>query len=430
MPILAGPALAGPPSLMLSTDFSSLPPGTVVQGSAGLSGGYSQLTPATGSQQGAWYWDPGQVLTTFHLKCDIYMGNGSSPPADGMAFCYGPLNWSSSFGEYGYGNGLRVCMPTYNTNRLIVYYGATTVADIALSSAILVNSRWTQFAIDIDANGTCYVSHDRNLYVYHTISGWNPQAGWTVGVGGRTGGAWELNAIDNLTISKSEPFAVSMTRASANPVVVGASSIDYTTLFNETVFNLGTADFNLTTTGSASAAVASVIGPNFAVNESFASGPGAGTLVGSALITSGELHLTEAVNGQTGRWYLAPRRMAGFYSQFDLYIGGGNGADGFLFAYGPDATSSGIDGPATGLAVSFDTYDNGGEGTPNIVIKHANVERHITSRALRTGSWVPVRINVTTEGLCTVWWNGARCGADVPLPGWNPQTNWFVALSG
>ncbi len=50
-----------------------------------------------------------------------------------------------------------------------------------------------------------------------------------------------------------------------------------------------------------------------------------------------------------------------FRTEFDLYIGGGTGADGLSLSYGPDvAAGGGCNGTGSGIRLVFDTYNNAG----------------------------------------------------------------------
>jgi LPXTG-site transpeptidase (sortase) family protein len=89
-------------------------------------------------------------------------------------------------------------------------------------------------------------------------------------VGPYTGG--EIYAID-----KTAPSIVSIVRAGASPT--NAASVQFTVTFDESVTNVGTADFALTTTGVTGASITSVsAGPSAAYTVTVNTGSGSGTI--------------------------------------------------------------------------------------------------------------------------------------------------------
>ncbi|MEU7016042.1 choice-of-anchor D domain-containing protein [Streptomyces sp. NPDC046385] len=121
----------------------------------------------------------------------------------------------------------------------------------------------------------------------------------------------------------------------------------------------GALNENLTGTGAAGSGV-TVPGPN----------AGGWKLNGNALISGGDLQLTQATPGQRGTavWPV-PVLTDGLKATFTTVIGGGDGADGLSFALlDPARTTPGALGAGggglgysglPGTAVTFDTYDNG-----------------------------------------------------------------------
>ncbi len=98
--------------------------------------------------------------------------------------------------------------------------------------------------------------------------------------------------------------------------------------------------------------------------------------------------------------------MRQLHRQFKLFIGGGNGADGFSFNFAPDLPDApfGQEGDGTGLTVAFDTYDNGGGEAPastqvgRIVVQH----KKVTGGFLRANQFVDVVIEAKTDGSMDV----------------------------
>jgi LPXTG-site transpeptidase (sortase) family protein len=89
-------------------------------------------------------------------------------------------------------------------------------------------------------------------------------------VGPYTGG-------ETYTIDKGGPSIVSVLRAGASPT--NAASVDFTVTFDESVTNVGTADFALTTTGVGGASITGVsAGPSAAFTVTVNTGSGSGTI--------------------------------------------------------------------------------------------------------------------------------------------------------
>ena len=81
---------------------------------------------------------------------------------------------------------------------------------------------------------------------------------------------------ETYTVEKTAPTVTSSVRASANPT--GASSVNYTVTFSESVTGVDTADFSLTTTGVSFAAVSGVSGSGSVYTVSVNTGTDSGTI--------------------------------------------------------------------------------------------------------------------------------------------------------
>lgn len=166
----------------------------------------------------------------------------------------------------------------------------------------------------------------------------------------------------------------------------------------------------------------------------FASGPPAGgSLYGSAVVEDGVLKLTPAVNYRSGSFILNDLDGGGFVkaftATFKLRIGGGTGADGFSFAFGPLIPDGafGMEGTSDrGLVISFDTYNNGGGEAPAIDVFRggfviASYKTDVLA-LMRTDALQEVRVVVDAEGRLSLTvagtpvFTGLR-GAFVPMPG-------------
>ncbi len=157
--------------------------------------------------------------------------------------------------------------------------------------------------ISVNSDGICNINwYGNNTHVNVQIPDWNPGSSWYMGFGARTGGRNDYHIVDDFQLTGSTTFS-----------------------------------------------------------EDFSGAP-AGSLFGHAVITRELLQLTADVNDQRGSWSFLPDAPATnlnvSYMQF-IGGGGGTGADGMCFFYGPGANSEfGEGGPAdtTGLRVTFHTY--------------------------------------------------------------------------
>ncbi|MBM4244551.1 MAG: hypothetical protein FJ148_12145 [Deltaproteobacteria bacterium] len=170
--------------------------------------------------------------------------------------------------------------------------------------------------------------------------------------------------------------------------------------------------------------------PSVATAGSFASRfnspPVAGvTLSGDAAYVGGHVQLTAAANGQSGQMLLNDldpgESIDAFSAHCQVFIGGGSGADGMSFSFGdPSSITSAVDGVNTGLAVSLDTFNNGGGDVFNAVQVRYNGASIATSGALtlRTGSYVNLDVVVRQDGLITVFHN-TTFAISATIPGWS-----------
>jgi hypothetical protein len=165
-----------------------------------------------------------------------------------------------------------------------------------------------------------------------------------------------------------------------------------------------------------------------AYRNDFNAALGAVSLRGTALWTNQAVQLTDATNGQLGAVvfegaYAGPA-LNGFTARFNMNLGpAGQGvpADGISFAVGDlGASAWGESGPGTArnLTISFDTYDNGGDGSIGIRVFSNNVA--IASNPLNPftgGVTVPVEITYDVSFGLTVKFNGATIFNQIPTPG-------------
>ena len=179
---------------------------------------------------------------------------------------------------------------------------------------------------------------------------------------------------------------------------------------------------------------------------------------------SGYISVTDAVNSQLGSILLGEldpnSAVSGFTATLKVRIGGGTvggqPADGFSFSFanlddpaviGPEPV--GEEGATTGLAISMDTYDNGGEGPAMDVVldgvlvgrAKANgagvagsstlegpVAKDAQGRALdlSTGDvFEDLTVQLKPDGALTVIWKGFAVFKDYPT-GYRPRAGQFI----
>jgi hypothetical protein len=213
------PALAG----NFSTDFNSgLPAGSTIYGNAAIypSGGYTNsgyllLTTNAASQNGAFVitnnLDNGAPVVSFSARFKCYIGPGSGG-ADGISFSYVPDLLTNPapilFGEEGAGTGLVFEFDTYSNPPpaidnigVDIKWEGSELATLIFTG--LRQSAWVDVAIALQPDGTVGVLYDGTWLYTNMFIGF-PPAGMANGyfaLGARTGGLWDNQLIDNLSIS-------------------------------------------------------------------------------------------------------------------------------------------------------------------------------------------------------------------------------------
>ncbi len=179
-------------------------------------------------------------------------------------------------------------------------------------------------------------------------------------------------------------------------------------------------------------------------------------LGGSAVIPAGAsyVELSPATNSQSGTMVVksipARQKVSRMVVKFQVQTTGGTTppADGFSFNFGPDLAANqpiGVDGLASGLAVTFDTFDGGDlDSAPAVEVVYDSVvkggisflgarqggrvpaypvveDASGNSQSLTPeGNWVPVQVDLVGDlekggGLVSVTWNGYRILKDIPV---------------
>jgi hypothetical protein len=196
-------------------DFSSgTPAGTFITGSSGkiLPDGTLQLTPAAGSMGGGFIvpdLSGGADVTNILIHLQLFLGKGSVPPADGFSISIAnDITDDAVPSEEGTGTGIVFSFDTYDNGggeapAISVYVGGTeTTVKTNVPISALVNDRWVDVTIRVNADGTVDLIHDGNKYFSSApVDGLAPINSPRVAFGARTGGSLEEADIDNIGIT-------------------------------------------------------------------------------------------------------------------------------------------------------------------------------------------------------------------------------------
>ncbi len=189
----------------------------------------------------------------------------------------------------------------------------------------------------------------------------------------------------------------------------------------------------------------------------FAALPPGASVAGSAALSGGIMHITDAVNGQAGSFFLADQN-SGFPIDrlaitFKTQLGGGTCcgaryADGMSFNFASDVVPGALfseEGGGSGLTIRFDTWDNATTDTaPSIEVAYKGILVGMQAMAgirdldrpaagpfifdgggnplsLDTSNqFVNVRIDVSPTGLFTMYWKDILIFSNIQLPNYTP----------
>ncbi len=199
--------------------------------------------------------DSSQAIESFTAKFNLQIGPGTSTPADGVSFNFGPdINPGSAYSEEGAGgpNDLVIEFDTYNNGSTTVggvyyaaeapavdiKYGGTKIGLFPLTAAQMVDSEFHDVSIQVTRAGKVSVVYQGQLiYTNFLVAGWTPTAG-LFNISGRCGGDSEWAAVSQLSIS-----TVLQGAAAAPTILTNPASV--------TVNEHGTNTFSVVVDGSA-----------------------------------------------------------------------------------------------------------------------------------------------------------------------------------
>lgn len=408
--------------------FDSGPGDGSLEGLATVEDGELRITSASEpGGNGTWVISPGVTLPALEVAFDLLIGGGGG--ADGFSFSYSDYDGGALTENGDASPGLAVRIITYagGNPRIEVAYNNAVVHSATFTSAQLRPNSYQRFRLSV-TNDRAFRLTWNGLTVTTTLPEWNPQPSWDIILAARIGGLNDNHFVDNLVISGTAPRTASLVRMDSNPRNIATGNTGRWLLtMSSPVMGTGNMVVGILGGGGNQQYLTD---PLVDVNTDFNTDASPGTLGGGATVSGGSLRLTEAVGNRSGSWSYSPGTPANsFRAAFDLLIGNGSGADGFGFHYGPNNEGEVyFEGDGTGLTVAFDTYSNPGETAPDISIRYEGVDLAVVRRTLRTGSFVPVVIQVTSDGICTLYHNSELIAAAV-IPGWAPADNWDFALS-
>lgn len=192
--------------------------------------------------------DSGKNIESFTATFGLKLGPGSSPPADGVAFAFGPdVTASSNFGEEGPGGpgDVVVEFDTYfNANQtppdnigIDVKVGGVEIATNGMAASDLVDSASHDVSIQLNRNGTLNVVwNSKVIYTNLYLPGWAPVNG-EFGFGARTGGSSEECDLSNLKIRTTVAGAAAAATITGQPqaqTINESSNVTFSAVFDGT----------------------------------------------------------------------------------------------------------------------------------------------------------------------------------------------------
>jgi hypothetical protein len=164
--------------------------------------------------------DAGAAIDSFTASFQLQLGPGTSTPADGIAFVFGPdLNSAVTFNEdgpYMADGGVGVCFVSYAGDGPGIGVNVRVAGDgsalggivpggyVPMASTSMVDSQMHNVWIQVKRNGTfSMVWNGQVLYTNLFLTGWSPVHG-QFAIGGRNGGLSEEVLINNLVITTTE----------------------------------------------------------------------------------------------------------------------------------------------------------------------------------------------------------------------------------
>lgn len=186
----------------------------VIETSGGVdNSGCLKLTKAVNGKTGSLIiedLDGGNTVNSFTANFKVRIGGGSSPPADGFAFSFGPDVPNGTFGEAGGGTGLSVGIDIYNNPddapAFKIYWGGAQVATTGILplTDISTGANFVDMMVRVNPTGTLDVTYNGKAIFTNLVTGFQPIQGGRFGFGARTGGLNTNQFIDDISINTTQ----------------------------------------------------------------------------------------------------------------------------------------------------------------------------------------------------------------------------------
>lgn len=201
--------------------------------------GFLQLTAAAGSEDAAFILsdlDAGVPVVSFTAAYKCLIGGGGYQGADGISFNFAPDLPAGTITEEGAGTGLTVEFDTFDNGApdtapaIDIKVAGTEMLTSIVPNGLRTGSDWVDVVVQLNPNNSLTVIYD-GAYVYSNLDltafGYTNSPGSAFGFGARTGGLFDNQWIDNLsitTLTNAQPYVNSF--APIGRAVPTASSID------------------------------------------------------------------------------------------------------------------------------------------------------------------------------------------------------------
>ncbi len=177
----------------------------------------------------------GGTVTNFTATFKIFMApfpnnNDNNPTGlgDGISFNFGNsaavYYGAPNVGSFSDGlSGANVLAVNFKTSAgttaigVNVLYGGTLVASAALPQTNMINSRWVDITIQLNANGTVNVDRDGVALISGVVlPSYTPASSANFLVGAACGGNWSEQVVDTLAILENAPVSPALIQFNAN----------------------------------------------------------------------------------------------------------------------------------------------------------------------------------------------------------------------
>ena len=186
--------------------------------------------------------DSGAAVQAFTASFKLQFGPGTSAPADGAAFSFGPdVSQTTAYSEQGSGgNAFAVSFHTYTSNggpAIDVFLYGTRIATFPTPLGNMFNSQMQDVVIQLNRNSTLNISYRGQTVVTNLyLPGWGPTTG-VYNISGRTGGLNEETDITAVNINSTvytTPVTPVFTANPTNVTVAEGGSASFRAAFDGT----------------------------------------------------------------------------------------------------------------------------------------------------------------------------------------------------